>query len=115
MEYAILHRDLLVGLAALTCFQKAMYWTPYDARAYNNMGIALGKFMVIDNPSMQQQLREKVYRRGWDLLRRYDSSGCDLAHDFDLLSLNFGLYLAWNDRFAEGQDVLLQTAAKKSS
>jgi hypothetical protein len=92
--------------AAIACFRRAAVLTRCDARVYNNLGIAL---------SRQQRLldAEQAYQRGLELLVKSDQAGCNVEDDLDSISLNYGLDLANQDRFAEACEILARPAAKR--
>lgn len=93
--------------AAVACFERAAVLTPCDSRVYNNFGIALGR---------QQRLleAEEAYRRGLVILIQSEVAGCNVGHDMDLISLNYGLDLANQDRFAEACEILARPASKRN-
>lgn len=93
---------------AIQCFQHAQRLTPGDARVYNNWSIALTR-MEDEN---QSGSAGDVYQKGLDLLRQAEQAGCLVAGDLDSLSLNYGLYLANQDKFKEACAFLEGPASK---
>jgi hypothetical protein len=113
MDYAgqvsdAVERDSLFN-DAIECFRHAAVLTPCDSRVYSNLGLALSK-QGNEAPSVIN-----AYEKAWDILERSSSAGCDVENEWDALSLNYGLYLANLDRFAEVYRVLERTARKKKA
>ena len=113
LEYADYHGDDNALQAAIACFRRAERLTPCDARVYNNLGISLGKLEQKQQLVEQQGSAEEAYQKGLDILLKCQIAGCNVEHDLDSLSLNYGLYLAKQDRFAESYKILSRPAAKR--
>ena len=117
---------MLMGLGGcksrriVQCFQQAQHLTPRDARVYNNWSIALTRLEEftkegITTPlssSLWEMTAEDVYQQGLDLLLQAEEAGCLVGGDLDRVSLNYGLYLANQDKFEEASEVLERTANK---
>jgi hypothetical protein len=128
---------------ALECFEVASMVTPCDSRVYNNLGIVLGtidemerKQHGLDNDdesgndcdggtvaaaaaSSQRQVdQETAYRKGLGILQRSIQAGCtneSLIRDLESLSLNYGLFVANQDRFRDAIEILEPVALTANS
>ncbi|GAX12050.1 hypothetical protein FisN_8Lh150 [Fistulifera solaris] len=105
----------MVLACALSCFDAAVQLTPCDSRNYNNMGVVnvrLAKFASsVDLRHEYLTKAELAYQKGWELLTKFEQVGCDVTADFDYLTLNYGLLVANQDRFAEACSILQLLAA----
>lgn len=101
---------------ALKCFLTAVLFTPCDSRIYNNMGLVYVRLasLALSNVVNDEysQAAEQAYQKGWELLRKSETAGCDVTNDFDALTLNYGLHLSNQDRFAEACSILDRLASK---
>jgi tetratricopeptide (TPR) repeat protein len=95
---------------AIRCLQQASTLTPHDARVWNNWGIALVRLQEMG--SMTNCSVQQTYQRGLDLLLLASHAGCAVQEDLDALSLNFGLYLANRDMFADACYILERPASR---
>eukprot|EP00537_Pseudo-nitzschia_pungens_P009255 CAMPEP_0172379938 /NCGR_PEP_ID=MMETSP1060-20121228/70184_1 /TAXON_ID=37318 /ORGANISM="Pseudo-nitzschia pungens, Strain cf. cingulata" /LENGTH=707 /DNA_ID=CAMNT_0013107683 /DNA_START=26 /DNA_END=2149 /DNA_ORIENTATION=+ len=104
--------------AARECFELASFLTACDSRVYNNLGIVLGKIRErsrnddMDNNKALDEAKsaeERAYRTGLALLRRAMEAGCTTAQTdrhLATLSLNYGLFVANQNRFDEAAAIL---------
>jgi tetratricopeptide (TPR) repeat protein len=97
--------------SSITALYEARKLTPCDARVYNNLAIAFRRFEQLTNITRSQEI-ESAYQQGFFLLQQSMNAGCSVVPDFDSLCLNYGLFLANQDRFADAQKVLAFPAAK---
>ncbi len=95
---------------ALACFDNAIQFAPCDSRIYNNLGLLNVR---LANAASSEDVRneyltkaEQAYQKGWELLTKSESVGCDVTEDFDSLTLNFGLLVANQDRFVDACSIL---------
>jgi hypothetical protein len=126
---------------ALECFEVASLVTPCDSRVYNNLGIVLGTIDEMErkqykdkhglddddcggvvaaaSTSTRRQVdQETAYRKGLDILHRSIKAGCtneSLIRDLDSLSLNYGLFVANQDRFRDAIEILEPVAVSANS
>ena len=102
---------------ALDCFRiAAKVLTPCDARVYNNLGIVLGKVIKlqcqqqeVDDVNHMKKEQENAYKCGLEIIYRSRNAGCTTiinSASFECLSLNYGLFLANEDRFQEAAETL---------
>jgi tetratricopeptide (TPR) repeat protein len=107
--------------AAVACLQTAATLTPFDARVYNNLGIALSERAEAEAAVTGQATAfchdeiEDAFQQGHNLLTRQAAAGVNVGQDTDSLCLNYGLYLANLDRFQEAAKILMPTARKHES
>ena len=125
MEYSGFISDPSEAIGVLEvaseCFEVAALVTPCDSRVYNNLGIVLGMINQMktnhgietstDDGAFAQRERaqEAAYRRGLDILQRSIRAGCtneSITRDLESLSLNYGLFVANQDRFCDATEIL---------
>ena len=99
------HRKLALLQAAIACFRHAATLSPYDARIYNDWGIAARGSGSTDDDD------ERLFRHAYNIVRQSAAAGCNVEHDMDRIALNLGLCLADQDQFAAAAAVLEPTAA----
>lgn len=129
MEYSGLLSDPgeAIGVleVAIECFEIASFVTPCDSRVYNNLGIILGTIDEMErkysydnrknddsgynSPTRRMTEQEAAYRKGLGILQRSIKAGCtneSLTRDLQSLSLNYGLFVANQDRFYDAAEIL---------
>lgn len=138
------HHDPRIGVLemALECFEVASLVTPCDSRVYNNLGIVMGMIDEMERnqhsldddesgndydgstvaaavASTQRQVdQETAYRKGLGILQRSIQAGCtneSLIRDLESLSLNYGLFVANQDRFRDAIEILEPVALTANS
>jgi hypothetical protein len=98
---------------AIVSLQWASHFTPKDARVWNNWGIALSRLEKYKwGPKHFTWNVRYIYQQGLDLLVQASIAGCAVQDDMDALSLNYGLYLANQDLYAEACVILERPASK---
>jgi hypothetical protein len=100
---------------AIECLEEGTKYTPFDARLYNNIGIAFGNKLsklastnALDE-QMQKNIHSKInnaYQRAVSINSICARVGCDVSSDFERACLNFGLYLSRQDNFLRAIDIL---------
>lgn len=138
MEYSGLFSDpgeaICVLEVAIECFEAASFVTPCDSRVYNNLGIILGTIDEMERkygndngggddsgcaaPTRRMTEQETAYRKGLDILQRSIKAGCtneSLTRDLESLSLNYGLFVANQDRFCDAAEILEPVADATAS
>jgi hypothetical protein len=110
-DTAQLPNALDVLQSSITSLYAAGKRTPCDSRVYNNLAIAFRRFEQLTNITRSREI-ESAYHQGFLLLRQSMNAGCNVVPDLDSLCLNYGLYLANQDRFAEAHKILAFPAAK---
>ncbi len=131
MEYSSLHPEpnkaISVLKAAKECFEIASLVTPCDSRVCNNMGIILGtldemerKYGSTDTATRTRRMTEQetAYQKGLTILQRSIKAGCaneSLTRDLESLSLNYGLFVANQDRFHDAAEILEPVADANAS
>ena len=118
MEYSAISTEIDVAIEimeiAAECFRVATIVTPSDSRVYNNLGIILGRIDEKEQksggpPSQRMIEQEAAYHKGMDILQRSIRAGCtneSLTKDLESLTLNFGLFVANQDRFQDAAEIL---------
>jgi sporulation protein YlmC with PRC-barrel domain len=101
---------------AFNCYQISKLLTPCDSRIYNNIGILLGKMNDIDididsndidnTTRRNTQEREIAYKHGISILELSKDSGVKINNDLYSVSLNYGLFLANEDRYQDATMIL---------
>ena len=122
-------------LLTLACraYQEALHYTPCDGRIYNNLGLALTKLGTARQPQPPQQgwghennetvaaddqfrtQIEETYQTGLQLLEDSFEAGCDVDKDRTALRLNYGLWVANQDRFRKAVEILSPLVGVDSS
>ncbi|OEU20290.1 hypothetical protein FRACYDRAFT_236365 [Fragilariopsis cylindrus CCMP1102] len=112
----VLQQIKVIYEVAFNCYQISKLVTPCDSRIYNNIGILLGKMNDvididfdnndIDNTTRRNQQREIAYKHGINILERSKDSGVKINNDLYSLSLNYGLFLANEDRYKDATIIL---------
>ena len=126
-------RSIDVLEIASECFRVASLVTPCDSRVYNNLGIILGRINEMEQnndktngydpalavPSTRRIVeQESAYQKGLYILQRSIKAGCtneSLTRDLESLSLNYGLFVANQDRFRDAVEILEPVAAIDAS
>ena len=105
----------------MACLEEATKYTPCDGRLYNNLGIALERFLeyhhssctTCDTGYIQSQLllglHDKIltaYRTSVTIHSLCERMGCDVGSDCERACLNYGLYLSKQNDFEGAVDVL---------
>ena len=100
--------------AAIDCLRHATLLSPCDSRVYSNLGLALSR----RNPTGLEHESNAVfdaYEKSLEILAQSREAGCDVEDEWDIVSLNYGLFLANMDRFSDSARVLGRTARKKEA
>jgi len=124
MEYAgfLLPSDRVVAILekASECFEVAALVTPCDSRVHNNLGIVLGRIgdtkreLGLEKGHdiyaiLRREQQEEAYQEGLNILKRSIAAGCtndSLLRDLESTTLNYGLFVANQDRFHEAAAIL---------
>ena len=104
-----LHRESFAN-AAIACLKKASTITPGDARLFNNLGLVLGKAISLEITDAVAADVQQYYERAVFLHKASKMAGCDVGQEYDAAILNYGLWLANQDRFEESVNVLSQVS-----
>ena len=99
--------------AAIDCLRHATLLSPYDSRVHSNLGLALSRR---DSNSLEDESSAvEAYDKSLEILEQSREAGCDIEDEWDIVSLNYGLFLASMDRFSDSVCVLDRTARKKEA
>jgi tetratricopeptide (TPR) repeat protein len=102
-------------LAAAALWQ-ASKLNPNDARVLNNLGLVLKRKSDLDllednddNNDLFANIEiEQAYEKSVQIHQRSKRLGCNVEQDLDATCLNYGLWLANQDRFEQAVDILAQ-------
>jgi hypothetical protein len=97
--------------AAIDCLRHATIFSPCDSRVYSNLGVALSR--RYPNSLEHESRTVEAYQKSREILEQSREAGCDVEDEWDSVSLNYGLFLANIDRFADSVCALDRTARKK--
>jgi tetratricopeptide (TPR) repeat protein len=98
-------------LASASTLAAAALWeasklNPNDARVFNNLGLVLERQSVLVDNDMAKV--EQIYMKSLQLHQRSKQVGCDVVQDMNAAALNYGLFIANQDRFEEAIAILSQ-------
>ncbi|KAL7559028.1 hypothetical protein ACA910_016371 [Epithemia clementina (nom. ined.)] len=119
-------RENSVDILELACqsYRQALLYAPCDGRVYNNLGLALTKLRDRRRMGHREMLQpdhnihndnnsidldssiETTYQNGLRVLEGAFHAGCDVDKDRNALRLNYGLFVANQDRFQQAATIL---------
>jgi len=95
-------------MEALEALEKASVHTPCDSRVYNNIALVLGRLSEAGSNMDYAMAQEDAFIKSYGLLRTSARAGCDVSVEWNKVLLNYGLFIANQDRFSQACCILQQ-------
>ena len=97
---------------SISCLEQAVKLTPCDGRLCNNLGLAfetLSEYATATDKTNicgQEDRATYYYKRSVQIHALCEKVGCDVSFDFAMVTLNYGLYIANQDKFDDAVKIL---------